>query len=1204
MDIDQIFASLEFLAKSEDSEKINTLFQNLVVTLSSFLNFTPIHKNIRIHLNNEKTGANDSPFNIGVTRENQGDIIQIEIIQEYVKFLPFILLREAYYGFLPKRTKSVDVAINSIVEKNLENITLIDNWKHMIRTFLIDDDHTNKILSAFERLFADTEVTIFILFNYIRNNISIIDRDIDDFIKRIQEETILILSESLRNDELLETIRVVVEIFYTVKNYSALLDYTKYFKEFKENNRITTQLSLTHFIANMRLVKRSLISPTYQVYWNPIGARPVFGYFKFHPKITVAQINEFFKDLPFLLSPRRSSSGFSHEISGYFLIPIVYIEDLKNLFQRLKSQGVFIEVYLLKSTDYYLNTNLNFFIRTTSQNPLINPSSKNYNKDYELEFKIHTPPSKIHEPLTLLDFLILDRIRYLSTNSFGFQPRKNTLKLLKDDRLGQIIYQQNLIKKLKNLANQLFSHHEFRTNFITFLNRNKDGGFFVIRNALNKVISLVGRIESYFSRNKSLKNQSQLIKQINEYGITNLIEENLFLKEKKVRRILFKDLLPLYYNSKKNYQEKVKEIKLYNDFIDICFNLKIFSLTIIKRIVQNPKELETIDTIKEEMLEDIYEKLKSREITSKEVEDRLARFLSNDPPIITPVLTNTIPFPLMNMQFFLVLIENEGEVLRILKRYRKYLHLVTVVESIDLLTNRKIVILGINLHKFHYKEINQLLSNLKSNFKEQIITTKPYFYAGWNPVSSLQSFYDFKKSKFFYSKDLFNQYSLKANELFGGPLKLITNKKNDIHQKLFSNKVSMSDLYKMINVRLYKEAINYNYNQLKRLQEFHLSLNDSLSNVESFKQVRKKPFFTTYIKSLRFLPSFQHFGFDQYYLYIYPTNVDKINLKLLLLNTFQKIICPASIEKTNSLLIKYIMPLKRPNKKFLNWIKSTNKLREYCFFSIKKLHCLLQFDKNIDETGWNYDYDKFKDFIQNILFNPEFKTPTSAIREFSISNQSSPSIFSPDSSEYKALTNIYNHRSIDIKSYLSGKTLLKEHQITDLLKKGLIFPFIKLKNLDFREKLIIIIPNITIKARDALIAIFRFFNYGFIYEIEGEYFITEFEDKITFEEGLLVKLYFPNSKFRHSPKFLELFDSIFQWLEVEHYIYLYDYINGNQILKSLFKDLNFEKYNPLKNLKWNHKDKIWMNHKILTQKFEPIYPDIYFSEKSINFKNM
>ncbi len=394
MDIDQIFANLEFLAKSEDSEKINMIFHNLVTSLSSFLNFTPVHKNIRIYLNNEKIGTSDSPFDIGVIRETQEEIIHIEVIQEYVKFLPFILLREAYYTFLPKRTKSVDVAINSIVEKNLESLTQIDNWRLMIRTFFIDNA---KILAVFERDFADNEVTIFFLFNYIRNNISIIERNIDEFIDRILIDTLINFSESLRNDELLETIRVVVEIFYTVKNYRALVDYKRYFKEFKEKKRIRSQLSLRQFSTNMKLVRKSLISPTYQVNWNAIGAIVVFGYLQFHPKISVAQINEFIKDLPFFLSPRRSSSGFGYEISGHFLIPMKYIKDLINFFQKMKSQGVLISVYLLQSTSYSLTSNLNFFIRTNSQNPLINHSSKNYNKDYELEFKMHTPPSKLYD---------------------------------------------------------------------------------------------------------------------------------------------------------------------------------------------------------------------------------------------------------------------------------------------------------------------------------------------------------------------------------------------------------------------------------------------------------------------------------------------------------------------------------------------------------------------------------------------------------------------------------------------------------------------------------------------------------------------------------------------------------------------------------------------------------------------------------------
>lgn len=47
-----------------------------------------------------------------------------------------------------------------------------------------------------------------------------------------------------------------------------------------------------------------------------------------------------------------------------------------------------------------------------------------------------------------------------------------------------------------------------------------------------------------------------------------------------------------------------------------------------------------------------------------------------------------------------------------------------------------------------------------------------------------------------------------------------------------------------------------------------------------------------------------------------------------------------------------------------------------------------------------------------------------------------------------------------------------------------------------------------------------------------------------------------------------------------------------------YGDLSFlNSYNPLTNLKWNEKDKIWMNHKLYTEKFEKLYPDLIPQEK-------
>ncbi len=54
------------------------------------------------------------------------------------------------------------------------------------------------------------------------------------------------------------------------------------------------------------------------------------------------------------------------------------------------------------------------------------------------------------------------------------------------------------------------------------------------------------------------------------------------------------------------------------------------------------------------------------------------------------------------------------------------------------------------------------------------------------------------------------------------------------------------------------------------------------------------------------------------------------------------------------------------------------------------------------------------------------------------------------------------------------------------------------------------------------------------------------------------------------------------------------------ISEGIFNSEEF--YNPIINLKWSDKDKICMNHKIYTEKFEKIYHDLIPQDK-INKKN-
>ena len=96
----------------------------------------------------------------------------------------------------------------------------------------------------------------------------------------------------------------------------------------------------------------------------------------------------------------------------------------------------------------------------------------------------------------------------------------------------------------------------------------------------------------------------------------------------------------------------------------------------------------------------------------------------------------------------------------------------------------------------------------------------------------------------------------------------------------------------------------------------------------------------------------------------------------------------------------------------------------------------------------------------------------------------------------------------------------------------------------------------------------------------------------------MIKLYLPQYELKN---FHRTFDKIFQYLKIEKYLVINNMIHGNNLLKEVYGDLKFmEEYNPLTNLKWNKKDKIWMNHKLFTEKFEPIYPDLLFKESRVS----
>ena len=59
--------------------------------------------------------------------------------------------------------------------------------------------------------------------------------------------------------------------------------------------------------------------------------------------------------------------------------------------------------------------------------------------------------------------------------------------------------------------------------------------------------------------------------------------------------------------------------------------------------------------------------------------------------------------------------------------------------------------------------LNSVIYNL---FKKSIINFKSYLWSGFTEAFSRRDFYDFENEKFFYSKDLFEQFFLYVQNIF------------------------------------------------------------------------------------------------------------------------------------------------------------------------------------------------------------------------------------------------------------------------------------------------------------------------------------------------------------------------------------------------------------------------------------------------------
>lgn len=251
--------------------------------------------------------------------------------------------------------------------------------------------------------------------------------------------------------------------------------------------------------------------------------------------------------------------------------------------------------------------------------------------------------------------------------------------------------------------------------------------------------------------------------------------------------------------------------------------MKLFDLNSIKQILTEPQVMQTIYKTKEEKLKQYFEKYKLYKLTSKEIDKILVKFLHNDPPIIRPLLNNTIPTDLYVNDHLQLILTKSSESQKFVEKIKIYFPRVLIYDTKELISNENLFYIDIYTPHMTKKEKEQFYSMLYSNSQLNIVYAKSYLWCGKVQALSRTDFYDFNANQFFYTKDLYEQFFLYVQKLLGKPLKIKRERENRFQDKFWNSESDILKLVYEMNYRDEIEKVNLNTSNLNELLNFEKS---------------------------------------------------------------------------------------------------------------------------------------------------------------------------------------------------------------------------------------------------------------------------------------------------------------------------------------------------------------------------------------------
>ncbi len=1197
-------------------EELKGVLEEIISVVGSAFKIKPLDKDFQIIFENGDLKEYKNYFkteDIGAKRFYTKNKLFIQFDKAYEEFAPIIIIREAFYFFIPKELlhkMAIRILINSLITLSFKKIKLLDDWEDTFKGSIVSSKSPETIKEHQQYAKGLTETSyrflkllklqlesiggpIHYIFEYFRSHANILEIEEDvDFYDNLWKDVVFYITKSLRDDEVIETIRILIKIFYKVKSYRALLDYKTHFKDFLEKGYIKTDLSLRKFESRVQWINNNTyLAPSYQVNWLAIGAKIMVLYMRFHPQIKTNDFFRILKYIPFLLFTKPSLSGMARDLYGTLLIPRQYVNKLIRLFKSLKDDGILTDFLI---NDYYQadnHINLNYFRSFHNLERLANPKHIKYDDRYEIHFSIEYPETENRCTLDTIDWDILNRVRYWSITGFPFERRENTLAMLKEDVEAFVDSQEKFIENLNYSIKKLHDEPSYKTELINIIESKNHKGFFYFLEYFDALYEGLTSLKKRIDTSEQKTTISDFKKILEEQTLSRSFLKYMKIKNMKIDRSLYKIISREGSNFSNLIEKLIEKFGIYNA-IFYCFNaLKIVNLRDIKFLIEREEESYKLIEKKRNKHKQSFKGLKTtlNDLSSENLEEIIEKFCNFNPPVIKPLLTGTINTTYFSKYYYVFFVNLNKETETNLNDLIKYFPRVLIFKGVDIETKRSILSIEIYQPNIREGEKFSLISLVNTLFGDDLILFKRFYNDGLRTSYSLKDYYDFNTLDYFYT-DTLTEESYRYIKNIVGPLKPLKEENFEFHHNLWEDVENPDDLIKIVSNRVAKEKNDFSQELINDLRKFQLNLGELLLS-EDFKQIKSADFFKTYIDSIKLFPVFRLFGFSQYFVLFRPSKINEIDFKLILSNNFQQLWYPSQVSPSNFFLIRYIFPYNSPNDSYFRRLFKTHKaFSEYCIFKVKRLSIIFQLDLNINSDGWDYNEKRLRAHATNILFNKELRKKYPSLNFHDIGELKPSEVYGKESEEYKNLIKFYSRSSKDIKPILGTRQTKNIIKLQHLIKNGLTIPYLKLKNIGLIEKLYLLIFDIDNKYFEDLVKILNFFNFGLIYEIDGEYFIYGNNESKSFERNLFVKIYMPHTDL---DRFQDVFREIFAYMGIERYLLFTDLVKGKVMLNSIFGVIDLEKhYNPLKNMEWSEKDQIWLNPKLLNQKFEPQYPDL------------